>query len=139
MPVAGIGAGEGNIMRAAFGMAGLLIVLMIGYLIYTSQIREVSRDKPLAQQTNVVAVQRDLFSLGQAEKLYLATNGNYATLEELRSSNVMNSIPDGSRLGYKYSVEIDGNAHFRITASATEPSRTDLPTLSTDETMQIFR
>jgi hypothetical protein len=126
-------------MRAAFGMAGLLIVLVIGYLIYSSQIGEVSGDKPFAHQANSVAVQRDLLSLGQAEKLYLATNGSYATLEDLRNSSVMSSIPDGSRLGYAYSVEVDGKAHFRITASSSSPSRNDLPTLSINETMLISR
>ena len=106
-------------MRAALGMAGLLIVLLIGYLIYTSQIR---------------AVRDDLLSLAQAERLHCAANGSYATLEELRHSNVMNSIPEAGRSGYQYTVEVDGAAHFKITARQTDSSRSDLPTLSIDET-----
>jgi hypothetical protein len=124
-------------MRAAFGLGGLLIVLLIGYLIYTSQIQEIGGGKPLAQQISSVAVQNDLLSLGQAEKLYMATNGSYATLEELRQSHLMSYIPEGNRSGYRYTVELEGTAHFRITASSADPSRTELPTFSIDETLQI--
>jgi hypothetical protein len=124
-------------MKATFGMVGLLIVLGIGYFIYSSQIRHTTNGKPLAQQTDFVSVRSDLLSLGQAERLYLAANGSYATLEQLRHSKVMSSIPQGSRSGYRYSIEVDGAAHFQITASPTDSSGADLPILSIDETMQI--
>jgi hypothetical protein len=130
-------AREDEIMRAAFGMVGLLIVLLIGYLIYTAQIREIGDGKPLAQQVNFVAVRSDLLSLAEAEKLYYTTNGRYGTLEELQSSNVMNTIPKRGRSGYQYAAEVDGSAHFQITATPTDSSRTDLPTLSIDESQQI--
>lgn len=124
-------------MRTALGLAGLLIVLLVGCLIYSSQIRQLSDDKPLAQQVDVVAVRSDLLSLGQAERLYYAMNGRYASLEELRRSNAVNSFPNGGRSGYQYAVETDGDAHFRITASPIDFSRTDLPHLCINETMQI--
>jgi hypothetical protein len=124
-------------MRAGLGLAGLFIVLLIGYLIYSSQIQNIGGGKPLKQQINTIAIQNDLLSLGQAEKLYLATNSKYATLEELQSSNIMNSIPNGSGSGYSYTVEVDGVSHFRITASSADPARTDLPTFHIDETLQI--
>jgi hypothetical protein len=124
-------------MRAAFGIVGLLIVLLIGYLIYSSQIQEIGDGKPLEQQINFVAIRSDLLSLGQAERLYYATNGSYATLEELRRVSVMNSIPERGRSGYQYTAELDGTAHFKIKASPTDSSRIDLPTLSIDETLQI--
>ena len=91
----------------------------------------------MAWQTDSVAVRGDLLSLGQAERLYYAANGRYAGLEELRQSNAMNSFPDGVRSGYQYSAEVEGYGHFRITASPIDSSRTDLPVLSIDETMQI--
>jgi Tfp pilus assembly protein PilE len=124
-------------MRAAFGMAGLLMVLLIGHLIYTSQIREMGDGKTIVHQLNLTAVRSDLLSLAQAEKLHCATNGSYASLEELRRSNVLNSIPETGRSGYQYSVEVDGAAHFLIKASPTDSSRSDLPTLFIDETLQL--
>jgi hypothetical protein len=126
-------------MRAAFGMAGLLLVLLIGYLIYSSQIREIGDGKTLVRQINLTAVRSDLLSLAQAEKLHCATNGSYVTLEELRRSNVLNSIPEAGRSGYQYTAEVDGAAHFLIKASPMDSSRGDLPTLSIDETLQILQ
>jgi Tfp pilus assembly protein PilE len=137
MQAAGIAAREGDLMRAAFGFVGLLIVLLIGYLIYTSQIQEIGSDKPLKQQIDFVAVRSDLLSLAQAERLYYTLNNSYATLEELQRSNVMNSIPVRGRSGYQYTVEVDGATHFQITASPADSSQTKLPTLSINETMQI--
>jgi hypothetical protein len=124
-------------MRAALGFSGLLIVLLIGYLIYSSQIRQISDDKPLARQADFVAVRADLLSLGQAERLYYATNGRYASLEELQRSNTTSSFPVSGRSRYQYTAEVEGDAHFRIIASPIDSSRNDLPILSIDETMQI--
>jgi hypothetical protein len=124
-------------MRATLGLVGLLIALGIGYLIHSIQIGNVTDDKPLAQQTNLIAVRRDLLSLGQSERLYLVSNGSYATIEQLRNSHIMTTFPDGKGFGYEYRAEVDGAAHFLITASPTDSSRADLPILSIDETMQI--
>lgn len=124
-------------MRAAFGMAGLLVAVLVGYLVYTAQIREIGDSKTLVHQINLAAVRSDLLSLAQAERLHCATNGSYATLEELRRSSALNSIPEAGRAGYRYTVEVDGAVHFKITASPADSSRSDLPTLSIDETLQL--
>lgn len=124
-------------MRSALGLLGLLIVLVMGYTIYTSQIQLVSNGKPLKQQINLAEVRSDLLSLAQAERIYLAANGAYATLGQLRNSKIMSSLPAGNRAGYEYSLEVDGTEHFQITASPADSSREDLPTLSINETMQI--
>ncbi len=124
-------------MRASLGLIGLLIVLGIGYFIYSSQIGKVVDDKPAIQQINLTAIRSDLLSLGQAERLYYAANGSYGTFEQLRSSNIMSSIPGGNRSGYRYTAEVDGSSHFRITANPPDSSNDELPTYSIDETMQI--
>jgi hypothetical protein len=123
-------------MRAALGMVGLLMVLAIGYAIYSTQIQRVTDGKPAIQHINLVAVKSDLLSLAQSERLYLAANASYASLEDLRRSGISNSFPE-DRLGYRYAAEVDGAAHFRIIASPKDSSRADLPVLSIDETMQI--
>jgi Tfp pilus assembly protein PilE len=124
-------------MRAALGLVGLLIVVLIAYLIYSSQQQQIAGDKPLMQQTNAAAVRTDLLSLAQTERLYYATNGRYAALDELRRANVMNSVPGTGRAGYQYEAELEGDAHFQITAIPKDSSKADLPTLSIDETLQI--
>jgi hypothetical protein len=89
----------------------------------------------LTQQASSIAVRSDLLSLGKAEKLYWAANGGYATFEQLQRSNIMSSVPSG-RSGYHYSIEIDGAAHFRITATPTDSAGPAFPTMSIDESMQ---
>lgn len=123
-------------MRATFGMIGLLSVLAIGYYIYSSYIRQEGDDRPPVQQIDLVRVRGDLMSFAQAERLYLATNGCYGTLEQLRQSGHLSAVPADRNGKYSYEVEMDGAAHFRITA---KPAQGDagLPTLSIDETMQI--
>jgi hypothetical protein len=114
-----------------------MAALAIGYYIYSVQIRGVTDGKPPAQQVNLIAVRNDLLTLGQAERLYLATNGTYGTLDELRQSGNMSSLPEDNNRGYTYVAEVRGAAHFRITAKPADLSRTDLPIFSIDETMRI--
>ena len=123
-------------MRATFGFIGILMVLGIGYFIYSSQIQSGPNDEQLPQQTNLIAVRQDLLSLGQSERLYMATNGTYASLEQLRSSGVAGNLPNGSSSGYEYTIEVGGADHFLITARPVDSGR-DLPVLYIDQTMQI--
>jgi hypothetical protein len=124
-------------MRSAFGFVGILMVLGIGYYIYSARIRSGPDNELLPRQTNLIAVKQDLLALAQAERLYLAANGSYATLEQLRRSGVVGALPKGGRGGYEYSIEADGARHFVITASPMDSSRSDLPTFSIDESMQV--
>jgi|WetSurMetagenome_2_1015567.scaffolds.fasta_scaffold216392_2 hypothetical protein len=124
-------------MKAVVGCIGILIVLVIGHFIYSSQIRPAANGRSATEQVKYVSVRKDLLSLAQSERLYFATNGNYATLEQLQKSNIMHLMPKSNRSGFRYDIETDGAVHFRITASPTDSSSTDLPTLSVDETMQI--
>jgi hypothetical protein len=123
-------------MRATFGFIGILMVLGIGYLIYSSQIQSGPNDEQLPQQTNLIAVRQDLLSLGQSERLYMATNGTYASLEQLRSSGIAANLPNGNRGGYEYSIEVSGAEHFLITARPVDSGR-NLPVMTIDETMQV--
>ena len=86
-------------MRAFFGFIGILLVLGIGWIVYTIQIKNGPEGELLPQQSNLIAVRQDLLSLGQAERLYQATNGQYATMDQLNGSGVVNRVPDGRRWG----------------------------------------
>ena len=66
----------------------------------------------------------------------MATNGTYASLEQLRSSGVAGNLPNGSSSGYEYTIEVGGADHFLITARPVDSGR-DLPVLSINETMQV--
>jgi len=122
-------------MKAVFGLVGLLATLAIGYWIYSAQLGLVTESGSPMTQLEMAAVRSDLLSLAQSERLYLASNGTYATIEELRQAgNIRN---ENGRRGYRYEVTHDGARHFRITAIPADPSNQDRPILTIDETMQI--
>jgi hypothetical protein len=123
-------------MKPIMGILSLVIVLAIGYHLYTASINRVSGIRPPKQQIDMVGIQGDLLSLAQAERLYCASNGTYATLKQLQQAGNI-QFQGSSRRGYLFNIEIDGFKHFRITAKPADPARADGPTLATDETQQI--
>lgn len=125
-------------MRATFGIVGLLAALAVGYYVYTAQIHPTRQGNTTPiRQISLTAVRADLLSLAQAERLYMAANGSYAGLDELRSSGNLGATPANGRRGYDYTIEFNGGSHFRISARPSDASQTDLPTMAIDETMQI--
>jgi len=126
-------------MRATLGLIALLAVLAVGYYIFRAQVAPVVSGGSPVQQMDLVAVRSDLLSLAQCERFYLATNGRYGSMEQLRQAGNLNPFPGDNHPGYVYEVEINGVAHFRITARPVDSARGELPTLSIDETMRIVR
>ncbi|MEJ2109601.1 MAG: type IV pilin protein [Acidobacteriota bacterium] len=125
-------------MRGFFGLVGILLVVGIGFLVYSHQIQSDPDAPPLPQQIDLADVRTDLLSIGQAERLYFATNGHYATLEELQNSGVVSVVPTGSRWSYTYMIETVGSDNFRITARPKDLGQ-DLPIFTMDKTMQVSR
>ena len=123
-------------MKAISGVLGLVLAVAIVYMVYVTQFGGEKSGPPPKQQIDLAAVRSDLLSLAQAERRYHATNGAYATLEQLREAGDV-QFKGAGRRGYEYSFEVDGAQHFRITAKPADPARADWPTLSIDETMQM--
>jgi flagellin-like protein len=123
-------------MKAISGILGLVLVLAIVYFVYTTQFSKDQGNLPPKQRIDLTAVRSDLLSLAQAQRRYLATNGSYATLEQLRQTGTIH-FPTSGRRGYTYSMEAGDAEHFRISAKPSDPDRVDWPTLSIDETMQF--
>ncbi len=121
-------------MRSVTGLLGLVLVLAAGYYIYSVQAVRVGPQKSALGQIDIAAVRSDLLSLAQAERYYLAANGNYGTLGQLRSSTAVSNVPRATTRGYSYTVEVEGSRRFVITATP-DPGQPDLTTLSIDETM----
>jgi hypothetical protein len=117
---------------------GLVIVLSVSaYIIKTQFTRGPQGGAPPKEMIELVGVKTDLVSLGQAERLYVASHGSYASLDQLRDDGAT-SFSWVDRPDYKYSAEVDGAQHFKITAEPSSPAE-GLPTLSIDETMQVAR
>ncbi len=125
-------------MRGLFSFVGLLAVLGAGYYYYSLQVAPAGNAGASLQQIDQARVRRDLLAIAQAERLYLAANGRYGTLEELRESGSPGIAPQPGSGGYRYEIETDGAVHFRAVAIPSNPE-SELPALTIDETMQIRR
>jgi hypothetical protein len=123
-------------VRGLGSLVGLVLVLGIGYWIYSAQLAGTSHEEPVRRRIDIVGVRADLLAFAQAERFHMAARGSYTTLEQLRESATVSNLPASPRPGYSYQVEIDGSSHFLITARP-EGTRPDLPTLSIDETLTI--
>ena|ERR1022692_4084314 len=106
----------------ALGFLGTIITLAIGMYLYSLQVKTL---QPLPagnsasqnnEQPTITGVKSDLIAIANAERGYMASEGRYASLEELTSGNYL-SI-QGQRLPYIYNVEtVPGS--FHVTATRT--------------------
>jgi hypothetical protein len=106
-------------MRAAFGLLATVVTLAIGMYIYSLQIKALTPAAGPSSATEVpviAGVKNDLISIANAERGYLATQGKYASLEELTAGNYLTI--KGERPPYIYDVEVSGSS-FRATATRT--------------------
>jgi len=117
-------------------LLALVMALAIGYFVYKAQLTGTAVNTTPRQQIDVVGVKNDLISIAQSERLYLAANGSYATLDQLQQDGSL-SFPGTKRRGYNFVAEVQDAEHFKITATPVDPSKPGRPKLSIDETMQI--
>ena len=124
-------------MGRAFGLIGLLIVLVVGAYLYTQQAKSSSMGagNPRAA-IDVTGVKMDLLHMAQAERSFFARENHYASLDDLHSSGDLVVFND-HRGPYTYSVSYNDSS-FRITATYGGPANPEAPgSLSIDDTMQV--
>jgi type IV minor pilin ComP (DNA uptake receptor) len=117
------------------GLIGLLVVLGCGFYIYQRSATNTLGDTSPQEQIDTLAIQQQLLRIGQTEKQYMATNGKYATLEQLSNENL---LPGGTKQrGYTFTAEVNGGTGFTITATPTDADKEDWPTLEITESMKV--
>jgi hypothetical protein len=103
-----------------FGFLGLVITVAIGMYIYSLQVKAIdptSGSSAMATDAPLIAgVKNDLIAIGSAERGHLASQGRYASLDELISGNYL-TVSHG-RPPYVYDVEVSAG-NFRATATRT--------------------
>jgi hypothetical protein len=127
-------------MGRAFGFIATLIVVAIALYLYSTQLRSVSAPGATgpggaANPTgvaNLVGVKGDLVSIANAERQYYASEGHYASLDDLTSGHYL--TVSGSRPPYTYDVETSDTG-FEVTASRSDGGSPEQ--LSIDQSMQI--
>ena len=121
-------------MSRAFGFVVVLVALGAGLYLYTRNVESLTTTGSGPQTTiDVAAVRNDLLAIANAERRYFASNGKYATLDELRSSGET-QIP--RRANYTYSVEVGDNT-FKVVATYTGTDPQAPKHLSVDQAMTM--
>ena len=125
-------------MGRMFGFLSAVIVLALGMYVYSRQAQSSSAaagvNNPRAA-INITGVKRDLISIATSERRYYASEGKYASLDELISTNYITV----ARQRPPYTYEIQSSATgFRVVATRSGDDGSGMPAqLSVDENMEF--
>ena len=123
-------------MGRGIGFISLILAAAVGAYLYSEQASNVTPGGGgPTDAIDVTSVRMDLIGIAQAERTYFATNGRYASLDELRA-NGDTQITRDRRPNYTYSVETS-NAGFRIIADYSGPDPNATKRISVDETLTV--
>jgi hypothetical protein len=125
-------------MGRLFGFLSVVVVLGIGMYIYSRQVQSSSApagaNNPKAA-INITGVKSDLISIATAERRYYASEGKYASFDELISSNYITLARQ--RPPYTYEVQTSSSG-FRVVATRSGDDASGTPAqLSVDENMEF--
>ncbi len=124
-------------MKKLGGLLGLVIALGVAYYMFKAEFTQGPMGgAPPKQIIDVVGVKNDLLVIAQAERTYMASHGNYASVEQLEQDGAL-TFSGTNRRGYDYSAEVDDGQHFKITAKPSDPQKQGWPTLVIDDLMQV--
>jgi hypothetical protein len=120
------------------GFIGVVIVLAVGMYVYSRQAQSSSAaagaNTPKAA-INITGVRSDLISIATAERRYFASEGKYASFDELISTNYITVARQ--RPPYTYEVQTSSGG-FRVVATRSGDDTSGTPAqLSVDENMQF--
>ena len=112
----------------------VLLAVAAGFYLYSNQVQTLSPGGgDVSSNIDVVGVRNDLIAIANAERRYLAVNGKYASLDDLR---VNGDIHVPSRPNYNYSAETSDSS-FKIVATYSGPDPKAPKRISVDETMSL--
>jgi hypothetical protein len=125
-------------MGRLLGFVGLVAALAVGMYIYSRQMQSTSAaagaNNPKAA-VNITGVRTDLIAIAQAEQRYLASEGKYASLDDLISSQSI--AIRKQRVPYTYEVQTSDGG-FRVIATRLSDDGSGAPAqLSVDENMEF--
>ena len=122
-------------MGRLFGFVGTVVVLAVGMYIYANQAKSamsVGGSTTPTGAVNITGVRSDLLSLASAERNYFATNGKYASLDDLVSEKYVTVQRERPPFSYDISTSSSG---FQVTATRSTPGSP--AKIWIDETMQV--
>ncbi len=124
-------------MRSLGGLVGLLAVALIAGLVYKYYLSQ-----PVGPGTatpveaiDITGVKNDLVAIAQAERMYQAEHGSYASLDELTTSGAMTMKRSG-RSGYTYEAETSDQG-FRVIARCPAATAPGCSSYAIDQSMEV--
>jgi hypothetical protein len=108
-------------MGRSLGFVSVLVVMGVGMYFYSSQLKTSASPGGAtspAGAVNITGVRSDLLSIAGAERRYYATEGKYASLDELVSANYLTMR--GERPPYTYDIQTTSTG-FRAIATRSGP------------------
>ena len=126
-------------------LVALVLAALIAMGVYSLYLKRAAPGpgQVATQSISTTGVQMDLNAIAQAQRLYFAQNGTYASLDQLVSNGAMN-LSRAGRDGYAYTVETSSTG-FLVTASRPDipagvtpgSQAIHFPAFSIDQSMQI--
>lgn len=119
-------------------LAGAAILFGV-YELYLKKMPATDQGTAATQAISLTGVRNDLLQIAEAERGYIALNGNCVSLSELNSSGAL-SVEKSAREGYTYQIECSSGADFHVTARhAAAPAGSPIryPNFAIDQSMQI--
>jgi hypothetical protein len=125
-------------MGRLFGFLSVVIVMAVGMYVYSKQAQSSSAaagaNSPKAA-INITGVRSDLISIATSERRYFASEGKYASLDELISANYI--TVSRQRPPYTYEIQTSSSG-FRVVATRSGDDTSGTPAkLSVDENMEF--
>ena len=106
-------------MGRTLGFIGTVATLAVGMYFYSMQVKNLQPSAgttPNSEAALITGVKTDLIGVANAERGYLASQGKYASLDELVSGNYITI--KGERPPYVYDIQITAGG-FSATATRT--------------------
>jgi len=124
-------------MGRLFGFLGVVIALAVGMYVYSRQVESSAAAGAKTPQAaiNITGVRSDLISIATAERRYFASEGKYASFDELISTHYVTVARQ--RPPYSYEVQTTSSG-FRVVANRSGDNTSGTPgQLSVDENMEF--
>lgn len=125
-------------MRSFVGLLAAAALLFVVYHFSLKRMPSTDQGTAATQAISLTGVRADLLQIAQAERLYIAANGQCASLDQLISSNSL-SMTRTERDGYSYAVECSGAGFTASARHQPAPAGSPIryPNLAIDSSLEV--
>ncbi|MFY9909905.1 MAG: hypothetical protein WCF22_12550 [Candidatus Sulfotelmatobacter sp.] len=119
----------------ALGLIGTVVTLAVGMYIYSLQVKTLqpsSAGAPSEETATITGVKLDLIGIANAERGYMATQGKYASMDDLISGGYLTTRRE--RPPYIYDLTITPGG---FSATATRTTKGSPAQMWVTETMEV--